>query len=743
MKNSFCALCGELKYTPPASKKRSCVRKPRLRCPGRPRRQKRAKGRPATQPQQKASLIWYRKHPKVQLCDVARVFDMTSSDVLFVMPVVLHRKREHERVQCCKKAYMSLMHLCPSANGKWVSSQICKVSAPTNSCASLSSGERVSGGTGGEQVSDIVVGHEGCDGTLGNHNAWILSHQRMTLTDDGTTGNGAEGSAAPTTVQGNATTPERHVPPLVLFPAWNDFGPPKCFLRQLVVDHSTSALFDNRLEENGQSDSSDGEVCSLLSFSCQRTQAYMGWTRVSCARTYKPWPFPRRGPPPELKSSGHTGPRWILTITASEQGISSMQTSLHMNPECTTGNNVRKSPYKSHESIVAGQTSTTQSKMVPDPVEDGKTPEDPVECQKNSSQASKSVHNRAQPLDRSLIGPEPSTVKGPVLFPECRAACLEDSNANAGETCSPKASCGESSRLGFRFNKQRNSPPKRNDELRLSLVSAAGIKTTELRSPPDVQTQNLSLGLEGSKKSAVFTTSQDPHQDNGLIQRTLQTPPVIPRPGEETQNTTPLSSSSKMVRPKVDRQATASMIVHHRDEQLSNTVVNRAIPLCPKTTDTASSPPASRKGRRWRKPFNSLPSKGNSSFTSSSSGEDISSLSSGENSEEPDAECPSLQEDMCETSKADQGSSPFRSTQCSVVAGTDLDVLSAYEQDAIVLDVIQDDPDLFGAVGMETAGTRTQKPSTVEEKRKQVCLLPGKSGLRNRPRIVWGLESAR
>ncbi|XP_036446330.1 uncharacterized protein topaz1 [Colossoma macropomum] len=669
VKSSCCALCGDVKYTPPASKKRACVRKPGSRRPDPLQRWEGAKLRPAAQAQLKPRLVmWPGKFPKVKLCDVARVFDVTSRDFSCVLPAALCQKREHKGVQCFKKEYVSLMQRYHHGNWKWITSQMWKVCAPTNSCASLSSGER---------VSDIFVRHEGCTGTADNHVARILDHERMTLTSgegtacvpsnhDGVQHSAETGGSAVASVgqeEAATATPVLHVPPLVLrrVPAFNGIGSPYRFQGNPAVDHNASAAGESEeccrhLEEDSGSEDSEGEAYSPLSFSCQRTQAYVARPLLSCARTYKSWPFSRRGPPSELKTSVLTGPRWIVTPATSDvtdHGISKVQTSLSV----TFGETVRENLYKLLQSSV---------KSIVDRNGQGQSPS------ANLSKMEKKPFRETESLHLPQLG-----------LP--RLVSVEKCSAEAEVKCSPEVFCDQDNFSGL-LSTQHDIPDKRTDELNV-------VPTPEPVSVPQLR----------------------------LVE---QKEPIS-------------KASSEMVRSKTEPQATSSVMSSNAG------VETRTNLLHPEKTD----PPDSTGGRRWKKSFNSLTSKddsdsSSSSSCSSSSSEDYhnSNLSSSSGSEGP-----SLQDEMCEPGKADRGSSPVSSPKCSAVARADLDVLRAYEEDAIVLDVIQDDPELFGAVVKETEERQTQKISPEAGKETgQMFLQPGKTSmLQSRQRIVWGLESTR
>ncbi|XP_059412149.1 protein TOPAZ1 isoform X3 [Carassius carassius] len=136
------------------------------------------------------------------------------------------------------------------------------------------------------------------------------------------------------------TSPARRVPPLILRRvAVNGFG----FRGGGDDDGENSGhSLDEEKEEDSSNENSDSEVNSPESFSCQRVQAYIFFPQSSCARTYKTWPFPRMGPPNDPRSHLRTGPRWI--VTTSFPAI--IQTPLSGAPECLSDKDIQYEMYK-------------------------------------------------------------------------------------------------------------------------------------------------------------------------------------------------------------------------------------------------------------------------------------------------------------------------------------------------------------------------------------------------------------
>ncbi|KAG9263826.1 testis- and ovary-specific PAZ domain-containing protein 1 isoform X1 [Astyanax mexicanus] len=735
VRNPCCALCGDVKYTAPVHNNPAGLRKPRLRFPGLPRRREVAKVRPAAaQAKQKGTLIiWFKEYPRVNLCDIARVFDVTSHDFSCVLPVVMHQnwdqKRDHKSVPCLKTELRSLMQHYSSDDSKWIGSQISKVCAPTNRCPSLSSGERDSGTTEDQSVLDTALVHDDdCPETSENPVSKMFDHKRMRLTSfertpclpigcgdvlhpDKTNANFVEGSAMASVCQEETMAPVPRLPPLVpeCVTACNGFGSPQSYhlTCKPSVDHKNSTVGESdalhsRLNENGMSEDSDEEVCSPHSFSCQRTQAYLTWTRFSCARTCRSWPFPRRGPPAEMKSAVRTGPRWITTsrtADSTDQTVSDVQPGLQpkMTHDCITGKNVRYCPVR----IQGSSNEQRLNKMETIPEEVQEAPAEPREHQKETGKAASS---------------DPSMKKDGTIGKNMRD-CL--------------------------FKMLGSSIKGLVDQKEQGQTSSTQLNKMETDGDSEQKLLPLAKFLEGTENVERLETFQalESIKDCGLKQRTQQTSPSnLSRlhPREDSCTTSTSSSPSKMVCSSVEPQA--SSLVPIKKHGSISPVENTTDPLyLLSALNPVSSP--SKSNSKQSEDETSSPSSSPASSSLSSSGEDnsTSNCSPVQSSEESevDAECSSLQDELCESGRTNSSPSPSRSPEFSIEAADDMDVLRAYEEDAIILDVIQDDPDLFGVV--ETAERLTQTQGQVALKKGYtVSLQPEKtSAIGNRNRIVW------
>ncbi|XP_016136902.1 uncharacterized protein topaz1 [Sinocyclocheilus grahami] len=163
VKNSCCALCGDVKYTPPPSKNLAPLLSHRSRA-DRPSQTVCQKDDGHISESPTAMNFRFEKYPMVNLCDVARVFDIASRDFSCVLPAVLRQKRKCKRVQCLRKKCDFLVH--PHLHGikecrRKIANQSWDVSTPTHSCASFSSGDPPSGATGSTHVSDTAETPDG------------------------------------------------------------------------------------------------------------------------------------------------------------------------------------------------------------------------------------------------------------------------------------------------------------------------------------------------------------------------------------------------------------------------------------------------------------------------------------------------------------------------------------------------------------------------------------------------------
>ncbi|XP_073788063.1 protein TOPAZ1 isoform X4 [Danio rerio] len=300
VKNACCALCGDVKYNPPpppSSKNLVRLLNPRPRA-GRPSLSAEKQRTPSAS--RHASAL--EKNPTVKLCDVGRVFRIASRDFSCVLPAVLKQTASRRaQQQCLQTEFGVLTHPHPHSIRKRRRSR--KLSTATkHSCASLSSGDAPCGGA---HISE---------GSLEESDACLVEDpETMRLSESPDTVAPACANNCPEKqkhcpvnhISGNTSSPERRVPPLVLRRvSVNGFG-----FRSEDDDRESGP------DEDGRNQDSDAESANAPeSFSCQRTQAYIFIPKSSCARTCKPWPFPRTGPPEELRSP-RNGARWIITAT--------------------------------------------------------------------------------------------------------------------------------------------------------------------------------------------------------------------------------------------------------------------------------------------------------------------------------------------------------------------------------------------------------------------------------------------
>lgn len=647
----------------------------------------------------------------MKLCDVARVFDVTSRDFSCILPAVLLQNRMHKRVKCFSKEFRSLMRLDPQGDGncgKGIGNQSWEVHAPTNSCASLSSGNQVLGFSVGERILDVAEDIEGRSGSSDKQVLRMPCCEGMKVSSvegtacvplnlgevqhcSETADYESEGSSV-AEVQEVKAAPVRRVPPLLLrrVHACNRFSSPQCFKHVDSPDNFTiieAGPNDNCLVEN---DGSEGEVDSSDRFSCQRTTAYMAWPRLSCARTYRSWPFPRHGPPSEIKALIRTGPRWIVTTEASEgteNMINNMRIDFNASSECTVGHKAKENliAFEPHDGSVVVQNShgqvqsTAQSARVLASPNIEETSKDQSEFRKNPGKALTSFSS-VQENDSQAV----NICFSSVMNSDTRSVDLEDSLM------------------------------KRTD-------SSMSRKCLE--------------DNESGTEAATFRLP-DPLPD--LQQSAFQALPCIMHSREEP------GTPTVMVPSNVEPKQPSSVLVHPEEEPKSDTDIGQRSPcsLSDPHTKTAVQNTSSETytgSSGWDTPLKSM----TSSDSFSSGEEDISSLSPAEKLEKGDTKILPLQYEMCETGKA-KSPSPIPTPASSVVTSGDLDVVRAYEDDAIVLDVIQDDPDLFGAIVMATGNSASQANPDAVQRGKNMCMRTNQTNLVRKPnRIVWDVKSGR
>lgn len=665
----------------------------------------------------------------MKLCDVAHVFDVTSRDFSCILPAVLLQKGKHKRAKCFSKEFRSLMRLDPQGNenfGMCIGNQSWEVCTPTNSCASLSSGNQVLGFSVGERILDVAEDFEGWSESS-NKQVWRMPDcERMRLSSiEGTAsvplnlgqdqqcvetvGCGTGGSKVVSEVQELKTGPGHRVPPLILrrVQPCNGFDSHVDLADNFTVSEEDKNV--NCLVENGLIDGLGGDVDTSNSFSCQRTTAYLVRPRLSCARTYRSWPFPRRGPPCEIKALIRTGPQWIVTTKASEgtkNVINKMQIGFDTSSENTVGNDKKESliglePHNVHAVVQNSQEqvqSTTQREMVLASATLEETSKDNSEHQKNPGKAWISVSSEEK------------------VFKHC-PNMFQQGPANLGSV-------------------------HENDSQAVDIHSPLGMNSDELIVIPaglidSVETKSVDIG-DSSMSRAQISMAYKCREDNE--KSTESTTFHLPDPLPDLQHSA-FQNLQCIVHSSVEPKPPSSVIVHPKGEQKSNSDIENGSccslnVLLTKTADQNVSSTTCTGGSVWDIPLKSMT---NRDFFFSSE-EEISSLSPAERPEKDDAECSLLQYEMCETDP-----SPLSAPVSSVVTGGDLDVVQAYKDDAIVLDVIQDDPDLFGAIAMDSAGNSAPKanPAALQWEKNMYMQTDQTTLLRKPNRIVWELESGR
>ncbi|KAK1799078.1 hypothetical protein P4O66_007344 [Electrophorus voltai] len=582
---------------------------------------------------------------------------------------------------------------------------------------------------------------QGCARTSGNYVAWIPDCKSMKLTTGeepacvpsnpggvqhrGGPGNGIGGSLGAAAGQEDTAAPMCLMTPLLLqhVSSCCDLNSALCSQGSESLDlagetREQHACLRNTVENRD----SDGEAYPSDTLSCQRTRVYAMCPRASCARTYMSWPFPRHGPHHKMKSSCCVGPHWIEGLVVSdcrEVGVGGgvALDCLKLISEVTVEKNNRLAQNRQEQ-----RHFEKLHEMEPDSLEEAQKVL--AKCQKNPSKSSESDNRIVEPSERSSSVPVPSAGTEPVHLPQIKPpspGLVEKHTSKAGENCSLKVTSDQKP-FSCLLSVKHHSPVMRSDKANvifpLNQINTLKMKSDVLRG------SSLAKSLKGGAHEVKPTVSHPPAplQDFCLKPKTSQTPPLLVCPKEERQ-----TSSTMMEYLKMDPQHPSSVMVHSSfNAAHTNGTECNLTPLRPRTIEPNLLLPNSARGR-------SLTSKD----SSSSSGEDDDSSGLSFDPEEVDPNCLLQQDEMCKINKAKKGTS----TVCSVVAGGDMDVLRAYAEDAIVLDVIQDDPELFGVIAMGTEGSPNLKPS-MEVVERSKTLQPEMTTLaRKRHRIVWNSET--
>ncbi|XP_046721448.1 uncharacterized protein topaz1 isoform X2 [Silurus meridionalis] len=184
-----------------------------------------------------------------------------------------------------------------------------------------------------------------------------------------------------------------------------------------------------------------------------------------------------------------------------------------------------------------------------------------------------------------------------------------------------------------------------------------------------------------------------------------------------------------------------SSVMETPKEQMSNNDVEDRIPcslnvLHTEPIDQNTSYPTCTGGINLKTPFQSVTNKDSFSL----SDERITNLSAAKRLEEANVESLLLQNELHQIDKAKRSPSPVLA---QVVTGGNLDVVRAYEDDAIVLDVIHDDPDLFGAIVTGTPRDVASKANPAGgHSGKNTCMQTKRTSLARKPnKINWDFDS--
>ncbi|KAG1948882.1 protein TOPAZ1 [Pimephales promelas] len=760
VKNSCCALCGDVKYTPPPSKNLARILNHRSRA-GRPSPTALQKGachnseshRPPTTP-----ILRFEKNLMVKLCDVARVFDIASRDFSCVLPAVLRQKRKRKRVRCSMKEFSFLLQ--PPLHGiskqrSKIANQSWEVSTPTHSCASFSSGDPPSGATGSTYISDTA---ETPDGSVKKWDACLVRNpdcERMRQTDiEGTASvlPRCEDSspvvrfcekdkACPmNNISESPSSPVRRVPPLIL--------------RRVTVngfvfrhDNENRGLSLDEEEEDRRNEDSDCEVNSPESFSCQRTQAYIFFPQSSCARTCKIWPFPRMGPPNEIRPSHLTGPRWIVTTPFP----ATVQTSHGVAPECLSDKDVQNKlskPTKQSKSSHDERGALEGQLLSSAPGE--KPPIDMLAVlEKTSKNPAQSLYSPRGTMTQDIFHisklAEHTTYcafgeKPPTCTPERAWKCLVDSPRVVFSHVSKPAELesNQSLKKAFEDVLEYSAPvmTEQGNNYKLNgLDYAASLEGNGiLKKHSLLKKSNKEMLSSGSNNQSDVPVIRE--EDTKLRKDSLN-PKAVSRDGVENCGRrvlyNPGSLSQICLKVKMLKAQHSSLVTTTSSvEQETKSVTPNSVGHTPD-----SNPDFSGEGKRTQV-FDT------SSITDSSSEDEnknFTSLSSEEESLKRHAAESLLSDDdgTCQIKDKEQGSTlpPF-----PVIADSFLDVSRAYEEDVLILDVIQDDPELFGAVVTETV---SNKDASTQENENEKTQQKSESKLQtgNPCKIVWDLNSDR
>ncbi|XP_053370297.1 protein TOPAZ1 [Clarias gariepinus] len=308
---------------------------------------------------------------------------------------------------------------------------------------------------------------------------------------------------------------------------------------------------------------------------------------------------------------------------------------------------------------------------------------------------------------------------------------------NQGASISSKGNCFNKSLSVFEEDRSRPGCVQKNNSQAVAMCfpMVTNDDTLNLISPDSITAVGTNpTFLEDDKNGTKDAIFHLPVPLPALQQNAFQTSSCLVHSREKQQTPTVRVPST------IEPQHPSLVMVDLKEEQKNYNDIKKihecSLNVLDQTDDQSTFSPTCVGGSSWDTPLQSITN--SDSFLSSE--EDMRSQSPAERPEEGDAECLLLQEELCEIGKANASPSPLPAPKGSVVTAGDLDVVRAYEDDAIVLDVIQDDPDLFGAV-MSTAENSSSKATSSpvqSENNRQMDQTPWD---RKPNRIVWDLEA--
>ncbi|XP_051729747.1 protein TOPAZ1 isoform X2 [Ctenopharyngodon idella] len=643
-----------------------------------------------------------------------------------------------------------------------IANQSWEISTPTHSCASFSSGDPPSGATGSTYISDTA---ETPDGSVKEWDACLARNpdcERMRQTDvEGTASvlprcddNGPvvcfcekDKTCPMKNISESPSSPVRRVSPLILRRVTvNGFG--------FRDENENGGLSLDEEEEEEEDDSrnedSDSEVNSPESFSCQRTQAYIFFPQSSCARTCKIWPFPRMGPPNELRPLHRTGPRWIVTTSFP----ATAQTSLGEEPECLSDTDVQNKlskPTKQSKStdeareVLEGQLlSSAPGEKAPTDMLGvlERTLEDRAESLNNPrGTLTQDIFHISKLADHntcSALGEKP-----PTCTLERTWKCLLDSPRLILTHVSKPAELESNQSLknafedALEYSASVATEQVNNYKLNGHGYAASLEGNGLVKNHPLLKKSNQKVLSSGSTNQSDVPVNRQEHGKDSLdpkpVIQTSRAPSFEDQEGNKNGGRqtlyNPGSLSEMCLKVKMLKAQHSSLVTTSSSvDQDTKSVTPNSVARTPD-----GNPDCSGEGKRMQV-FDSY------TITDSSEDENknVTSLSSDEESVEHHAAEILWSDDddgTCQIKNKEQGSTPPSS---KVVADSFLDVSRAYEEDVLILDVIQDDPELFGAVVTETV---SKQDALTEENEETQLKTESKLQTTNHCKIVWDLKT--